>query len=167
MEDVLKIVDTMVPEQVIDVPKITTQRRHPAARCAPRAADGRTAGGRARALFRRTSSLFRWVKRRRRRGRRRKSTQKWSQSLASVMLMAPRGAGLSVRRGPLVDDRHIHCPVDPPGWDHRQARGGTEILAIVVALVFDVPVTVQRQFPAFWSSSCLRFTSSTEWWTFQ
>ena len=49
----------------------------------------------------------------------------------------------------------------PPG------QGGIQILAIVVALVGDVPVTMQRQFPASSSSSCLRSSSSTEWWTFQ
>ena len=44
---------TLVPEQVIEAPKDHCPRRHPAARCASRAADGRTSGGRACALLRR------------------------------------------------------------------------------------------------------------------
>ena len=48
-----------------------------------------------------------------------------------------------------MDDRHIHCTVHLPGGDHRQARGGKQILAIVVALVGDVRVTMQRQFQQF------------------
>ena len=49
----------------------------------------------------------------------------------------------------------------PPGQDV------VEILAVVGALVVDVPVTMQRQIPASSSSSCLRSSSSTEWWKFQ
>ena len=41
--EVLRLIDNVVPEQVIVVPKITSQDL--AARCAPCAADGGTAGG--------------------------------------------------------------------------------------------------------------------------
>ena len=88
--EVLRPVDTMVPEQVIDVPKITSQDVIPqrvvlrVPQMAEQLVDPCPPST--------TSSLFRSVK------RRRMSTRKWSQGLASVMLMAVRGAGLSVRR---------------------------------------------------------------------
>ena len=51
--EVLGLIDTVVPGAGDRRAQDHFPRRHPAARCAPRAADGRTAGGRARALLRR------------------------------------------------------------------------------------------------------------------
>ena len=83
--EVLRLIDTVVPEQVIDVPKITSQDVIP-----QRAADGRTAGGRARALLRRLRACS---------GGRRGGGASASWGLVSGTLMAVRGAGSLVRRG--------------------------------------------------------------------
>ena len=54
-----------------------------------------------------------------------------------------------------------------PGGDHRQARAVNKYWSSWWLWWVTSPVTMQRQFPASSSSSCLRSSSSTEWWTFQ
>ena len=74
--EVLRLIDTVVPDRRA---QDHFPRRHPAVRCAPRAADGRT-----------TSLL---------RKRRRRSSHVWSLSRTSGTLLAASGAGSLVRKG--------------------------------------------------------------------
>ena len=116
--DVLRLIDTVVPEQVIDVPKIpkTSSRSALCSMCRRWRNSWWTSPCPPSTTW---SSL---------RKKRRRSSRAWSRSRTrsrtSWMLLATRGAGSLVWRGLLVDDRHIHCPVDPSGGVDRQARAG-------------------------------------------
>ena len=122
--EVLKLIDTVVPEQVIDVPKITSQDviSQGAVLRVPQMAEQLVDA----------FDDFELVE----------EEEEESYFRPRVVPCLRSGGGL------LVDDRHIHCPVDPSGGVHP-GQGGIEKLAAVETLVVDVPVIMQ---PAFLQS---------------
>ena len=61
-------------------------------------------------------------------------------------------SGCGPGEGVLVDDRHNLCTVHPSRRGSPPGQGGIQILAIMLALVGDVFVTMQRHFQQFHSS---------------
>ena len=153
--EVLRPVDTMVPEQLIDVPKITSQDAIPQ-----------------RAVLRVPQMAEQLVD----------EPLPFFDNFELVQVSEEEeeeDEHPQVVPGSRVSDAHGRswCRVVGPagvywwmiGTSTAQSpgQGRIEILAVVGDLVVDVPVTMQRQFPASSRSSCLRSRFSTEWWTFQ
>ena len=132
--EVLKPCDTMVPEQVIDVPKITSTDviPHRAVLRVPQKAE--------QLMDEPVPSFddFELVQE-----EEKEAEDEHPQVVPGSRVRDAHGRSWCQVVGPagcvLVDDRHIHCPVHPPRRGSPPGQGGKQILVIVVALVGDFP----------------------------
>ena len=164
--EVLRPLDTVVPEQVIEAPKITLHDVIPLRAVLPVPQMAEQLVDEPIPSFD-DSSLLRLA-------RRRRSSRTWSRGLAYGTPRAMRCAGSWVRRG---STGGVSAPPSPSGPSWRGSspgEGGIEILAAVTVAdvaVVDVPLNMQHRYSVCSSSPVERIlrdsVPSTECWTFQ